>query len=62
MKIRSLAAAALLAVSILGIGCDHLRSKDASAEEHNTKTTASAPQSVMPSSDRYGGGNAGQPQ
>ena len=60
MKIRSLAAV-ILALSFLG--CDHLRSKDASAEDQNhEKPAVQAPQSTMPSSGRYGGGDASQPQ
>jgi len=59
MKIRSLAAV-ILAFSFLG--CDHLRSKDASAADPSKeKVTAQAPQSTMPSSGRYGA-DAGQQQ
>ena len=55
MKIRSLAAA-ILALSFLGIGCDRLRSKSASAEEQaKEQAVAKAPQSTMPTGGRYGG-------
>jgi hypothetical protein len=60
MKIRSLATV-ILALSLLG--CDHLRSKDASAaDQSHEKAAVQAPQSTMPTSGRYGGGAQGQAQ
>jgi len=47
-------AVALLALCTL-VGCDHLRSRDAQAEQTAKKPeTSTAPASTMPGSDRYG--------
>jgi hypothetical protein len=61
MKNASLAAV-LLALQLIIVGCDHLRAKDASAEQQ-AKEQKAAPtsSSTMPTSDRYGA-NAGPAQ
>lgn len=44
---------ALLALQLGAVGCDHLRAKDASAEQA-AKPEKAAPVSLVPPSDRYG--------
>ena len=55
MNTTSLALVLLAALQLGIVGCDHLRAKDASAEQ-NTKSsekTSAAPASMVPPSDRY---------
>jgi hypothetical protein len=57
MKTVSFAVALLTLVMVAG--CDHLRSRDASADEkEKVKTAETGPASTMPGGDRYGA-NAG---
>ena len=55
--------AAILGISLLTVlsvvGCDHLRSRDASASQTEKKVTA--PASTMPTGDRYGATAPSQP-
>ena len=60
MKNASLAAA-LLALQLILVGCDHLRANDASAEQQGKEQKAPTSSSTMPTSDRYGA-NAGPAQ
>jgi hypothetical protein len=49
----------LLATLQLGVvGCDHLRAKDAAAEQANQSEKPAAPSSMVPPSDRYANGAA----
>jgi hypothetical protein len=61
MKILSFAIV-LVALQLGMVGCDHLRAKDASAEQAaKSEKTSTAPASLVPPSDRYGA-NAGAAQ
>jgi hypothetical protein len=62
-KHASLAMALLVGAALAGLGCDHLRARDASAEheEKDQKALTAGGTSTMPTSDRYGA-DTGQPK
>ena len=50
----ALGIAAVVAVQLGAVGCDHIRSKGISGEQEDKEAKSSAPHSTVPSSDRYG--------